>query len=69
MEGDQLKIKPRDYPEDHPFIDLLRYKSYLAVHNVTDSEVISKIFLNYAAKIFEALKPFDDFLNQSLENI
>jgi len=69
MEGEQLKTKPRDYPEDHPFIDLLKYKSYLVVHNLKDSEVTSKDFLKKAVEVFQVLKPFDDFLNQSIENI
>ena len=66
IDGEQLKTKPRDYPEEHPYIDLLRYKSYTVIHNVSDSDVMSENFLPYAIEVFKALKPFDDFLNQSL---
>ena len=66
MEGEKLKTKPKDYPEDHPFIELLRYKSFLAVQKVSDKEAMSENFLKHSAQVFEALKPFDDFLNNSL---
>jgi uncharacterized protein (TIGR02453 family) len=31
IKGDQMKTRPRDYPADHPRIDLLRYRSVYAV--------------------------------------
>jgi len=67
MEGEKLKTTPRDYPADHPFIELLRYKSFLAVHKVSDRDAMSESFLSHSAEVFKALKPFDDFLNNSLD--
>lgn len=67
MEGDQLKTAPKGYPKDHPEIELLRYKSFLATHQCDDQEVLSKNFLDHSAKVFKALYPFDAFLNQSLD--
>jgi hypothetical protein len=67
MEGEKLKTRPNDYPEDHPYIELLRYKSFLAVHRVSDKDAISENFAEHCARVFKALKPFDDFLNKSLE--
>ena len=66
IEGEQLKTKPRDYPIDHPHIDLLRFKNYTVLHSVPDKKVMSENFLFYAVEVFKTLKPFDDFLNQSL---
>ncbi len=63
LEGEQLKTKPRDYPVDHPHIDLLRYKSYLAMHPVDDLVVQQIDFLDYAKQVFQVMKPFKDFLN------
>src|SRR5262249_23974148 len=31
IRGDQMKSRPRDYPADHPRIDLLRYRSVYVV--------------------------------------
>lgn len=67
MEGDKLKTKPKDYPEDHPFIELLKYKSFLAVHKLSDKEAMDTDFLKHSVQVFKALKPFDDFLNNSLD--
>ena len=67
MEGEQLKTTPRDFPADHPFIELLRYKSFLAVHKLQDRDTMSENFLKSSTEIFKTLKPFDDFLNKSLD--
>lgn len=66
MEGEKLKTSPRDYPKDHPEIELLKYKSFLAMHKLTDQQVVADDFEKHALKVFKALKPFDDFLNQAL---
>ena len=66
LEGETLKTRPKDYPEDHPHIELLKHKSFLAVHQVKDSDAMSPDFLTHAAAVFKALKPFDDFLNNAL---
>ncbi|MCB0738432.1 MAG: DUF2461 domain-containing protein, partial [Bacteroidetes bacterium] len=36
VEGEKLKTAPKDYPKDHPEIELLKHKSFLAVHNLQD---------------------------------
>lgn len=33
IEGDRMKTRPRGYPEDHPRIDLLRYRTLIATHS------------------------------------
>ena len=67
IEGDQLKTAPKGYPKDHPEIELLRYKSFLATHQCDDDVVLSEHFLDHAAKVFKALYPFDAFLNRAAE--
>lgn len=67
FEGEQLKTAPRDFPKDHPEIELLRYKSFLATHKCKDSQVTSPDFLKHAGKTFKALFPFDQFLNEAAE--
>lgn len=65
IEGEKLKTAPRDYPKDHPEIELLKHKSFLAVHQCGDNEVLSDSFLNHCVQTFKALYPFDQFLNQA----
>lgn len=67
MEGEKLKTSPRDYPKDHPEIELLKYKSFLAMHKLTDAQVLDDDFEKHALKVFKALKPFDDYLNRALD--
>jgi len=67
MEGEKLKTAPRDYPKDHPEIELLKHKSFLAVHRCEDQEVLSDNFLKHCTQAFKALYPFDQFLNQAQE--
>jgi uncharacterized protein (TIGR02453 family) len=67
MQGEKLKTTPKDYSTDHPYIELLRQKSFLAMHRLTDQQIMSDNMVQYAAEVFAVLKPFDDFLNASLE--
>lgn len=64
IEGDRLKTAPKGYPKDHPEIELLRYKSLLAVHKVTNKQALTSDFADYALEVFQALHPFDAFLNR-----
>ena len=66
IEGEKLKTAPRDFPKDHPEIELLKYKSFLAKHDCKDTDVTSPNFLKHATATFKALYPFDQFLNEAL---
>jgi uncharacterized protein (TIGR02453 family) len=65
IEGEKLKKAPKGYEPDHPEIELLRYKSFLATHKVSDKEVNSATFLSQATNVFKVLHPFDEFLNRA----
>ncbi len=67
MEGEKLKKAPKGYTPDHPEIELLRHKSFLATHNCTDRTVTSKDFLEHCSKAFKALFPFDQYLNKATD--
>ncbi len=66
IEGDILKTAPKGYPKDHPEIELLRYKSFLAVHHLPDETVFAGDLLTQTTNVFKVLKPFDDFLNKAM---
>jgi len=63
LTGEKLKKAPKGYPSDHPHAELLKYKSYLVVNEVTDKSVLSDGFFNYVVSVFKAMKPLNDFLN------
>jgi len=64
LEGAKLKTSPRDFPRDHPEIELLRHKSFMAMHHFEEREVFEPYFLEKLSKMSKALKPFDDYLNE-----
>lgn len=67
MEGEKLKTMPKGFAPDHPAIELLKHKSFLATHQCQDSEVLKADFLTHSANVFKALYPFDQFLNRALD--
>ena len=69
MDGEKVKTTPRGYDKDHPAIELLRHKDYLAVHNIPDEQLTAKNAVAYLTKGFEAMKPFNDFLAVAYESL
>lgn len=65
LEGESLKTAPRGYAPDHPRIEWLKRKSFLAMRKVKDDEAKAPGFLKSAVATFKALKPFNDFLNRA----
>ena len=64
IEGEKLKTAPKGYPKDHPEIDLLKFKSLVAVHNFSDKQALSDSFPEYSVQVFKALEPFNRFMNR-----
>lgn len=61
----KLKAAPKGFDKEHPDIDLVKYKSYIVVKNLSDKEVMDKNLLKNALEAYKALKPLNDFLNKS----
>ncbi|MFN3841006.1 MAG: DUF2461 domain-containing protein [Cyclobacteriaceae bacterium] len=64
---DRLKTAPKGYPKDHPQIELLRNKSFVASHPFTDRQVNDTKFVKRVAEVCRAVKPMNDFLKTALE--
>ena len=58
----KLKTAPKGYEKDHPEISLLQHRNFIMVHNLTDAQVTDKNFPAYAAKVFKAMLPLNEFL-------
>lgn len=63
MYGEKLKTAPRGFPKDFIDIELLNFKSYLAVKNLKNTEIVSNNFLENILNIFKIQKPLNDYLN------
>lgn len=62
LEGESLKVPPRGYSKDHPYIDLIKMKSFLAERNYSDAEVLAADFFDTVTGAFRVMRPLNDFL-------
>jgi uncharacterized protein (TIGR02453 family) len=65
MHGDTLKTAPVGYDRNHPAVDLLRYKQFLAVHKFSDDDVIEPEFGAKVVAVCVAMRPFLDYLDSA----
>lgn len=64
LEGEKLVKAPKGFDPAHKHIELLKYKSFLAVHNLPDKQTLDSNYLKYSAEVFKAMKPLNDYLNE-----
>lgn len=57
LRGESLKTVPRDYPRDHPEAGLLRRKEVVAIHALSDGEVLADGLAEHLAAACRALRP------------
>lgn len=62
----ELKTAPRGFDKEHPDVDLLRKKGFIATRNFTDAEVLSDSFVVEVDKSFKALRPFFNLFSDIL---
>jgi uncharacterized protein (TIGR02453 family) len=62
LDGEKLKTAPKGYPRDHPHIELLKFKSFLAYRSISDRELIAEGCFELTISAFRAMKPLHDFL-------
>lgn len=65
--GTALKHVPKEYPADCAAAEYLKYKSWYIEYPVDDTLLQNlPAFVEFASEIFLKMKPFNDFLNQTL---
>ncbi len=68
MYDHQLKSAPRGFPKDHPYIDLLRYKSFVFVHTTNNDKNFGKNFIEQTVLAYRQLYNINIFLREAMEN-
>ena len=63
IQGETLKCAPKGYDPAHPNIELLKLKSYIVIHKLTDQQLTKPAFPEYALTVFRAMIPFIHYLN------
>jgi uncharacterized protein (TIGR02453 family) len=65
--GEKLKKSPAAYSTDHPEIELLKHKSFIASHPMSDVEVLGQEdFRGHVMEAFRAMVPFSQWLRGAL---
>lgn len=67
LTGDALTNPPRGYPKEHPLIDDLKRKDFIAIANLKDKEILSKTLCTTVIDHFQQATPFMRFLCKTLE--
>ncbi len=67
IDGEKLSRPPKDFPADFPDIDLLKFKSYVVMHNFDSNEMLNKDYESYVLKIFKEMYPLNQFLNKAMD--
>lgn len=64
--GEKLKTSPHGYSNDHKYVELLRYKNYLAKKDFTQKEVASEQFIDRVEECYLTLRALNKFLEKAL---
>lgn len=62
IRGEKLKSAPKGYPKDHPNIEFLKLKSFTVMTEFDDARVSQESVVEEVVKVFEIMKPFNDYL-------
>ncbi|MDG1038407.1 MAG: DUF2461 domain-containing protein [Polaribacter sp.] len=62
----ELKTAPRGFDKEHPDVNLLRKKGFIASKKFTDAEVLSLSFIDSVDESFKALRPFFNLFSDIL---
>ena len=66
-QGSALKKVPAGYDKEHPQAEYLKMKSWYLEYPLKDEELRDpEAFVQRAARIFQLMKPFNDYLNRAL---
>jgi uncharacterized protein (TIGR02453 family) len=64
--GESLKRSPKGYDPDHPLIDELKRKDFIAFVPFTEKQACAKDFTAKLAAAFRAMAPFNAYLTRAL---
>lgn len=67
MQGSKLKTAPRGYAKNHPEIDLLRFKDFTFVQQISDEELLAENLTEKLQLAFEQLSKVNVFFRRAFE--
>lgn len=60
----KMKNPPKGFSKEFPDINLLKFRSYAAMHHVSDQTAMSEDYLQYALNVFLTLYPLNAYFNR-----
>ena len=66
LEGDSLKRPPRGFDPNHPFIEDIKRKDFVASVGLTDAQVCGPKFIQNFAAAFRTMLPLVEFTTWAL---
>jgi len=66
LAGDKLKTAPRGFTKDHELINDLRWKDFIAVRNLNQSDIQNENFVGESSGLFKSAAPYMKFLCDAL---
>jgi uncharacterized protein (DUF2461 family) len=63
-----LSLMPKGYEKDHPAIEYLKLKSFIAETKIDDDVLTTSSLHKKTVAAFEALQPLINFINRSLDS-
>lgn len=67
LDGESLVRAPRGYPPDHPLIDDLKRKDFIAINDFADAKALDNDFADWVMASFQTATPLMRYLCQALE--
>ncbi len=67
LAGEKLKTAPRGFPKDHELINDLRWKDFIAVRNLDQSDIQNENIIDICSGLFRTATPYMKFLCDALE--
>lgn len=65
--GDSLKTYPRGYAKDHPMIEDLKRKDFIAIHPLSQEDIVSPNLVKIVHQRYKAANDLMDYLCNALE--
>lgn len=66
ISGESLKNAPRGYNKEHPLIDDLKRKDFIAISSIDEEKVLAKNFKQQVVQRFTEAEPYMQFLCKAL---
>lgn len=63
---ERLKSTPKGYTPSHPYIELLKNKSFAVVCNVTKEQIFKPGFDDFVVEVYTEMLPFRRYLNHAI---